>query len=578
MKVFKNPVLKLIENGVTSKIWTRLSDWFQRDWFAILIFLLGTLLAIYPLLPEIHQKIIGWPGDNVQYVYMTGWFAKALASFQSPFIDPHLNYPDQLILAATDMPYAGFLLVSPLAWLINPTLAYNFWIFISYLFSGYFTYLWIQRLTGNRFAGIISGMVFLLLPFRVVHTYGHLQLVSTQFIPIFFWSLDHALVNPIPKRILFLIGATFLLSSGASQYYLMICLFSGLFYALFLRLDLKFLFREGWKFVLAVGIGAVIGSLPYLTSASVALYEPYAIEETRAWSASIMDYLVPSRLHPIWGELVERYYPRRTWIEHTLYNGIFASGLALIGVLLTDPKNKQRTLVWLGTAIIGWIISLGTDLHLYLGNPLQETNPIWLPAYYLGKLPFFEHMRTWARFAIIPLFFISLLAGMGIDSLDRKKYIKSPVKALILILILVDLMPGRIEAITLKYRTIDEWIDNNNSEKAVAFLPAGVDNYAAMYGSLLHEKQIPAYNHPTHLPDAFLKFAEIADRIPSKESFIELGDQGYQYLIFDPKYYDGDFYPTWDQIETEIIGYPNIEFIAEIDRFIIAEIRTGTQK
>jgi hypothetical protein len=506
---------------------------------------------------------------------MSGWFAKALANFQSPFVDPHLNYPGQLLLAATDIPYAGFVLISPLAWLSNPILAYNAWIFISYLLSGYFTYLWIQRLTSSRFAGIAAGLIFLLTPYRVVHSYGHLQLVSTQFIPLFFWSLDRAVLGPNLKRILILAGATFLLSSGSAQYYLIICLLSGVFYVLLLKPDFQFLFNQGWKLITAVGIGAGIGSLPYLTAASGALYEPYAIEETRLWSASLADYLFPSRLHPIWGAWIEKIYPRKTWIEHTLYPGILAIVLAIVGVIYSDPKHKRRNFTWIGIALIGLILSLGTDLHLYLGKPIQETNPFWLPAYYLGQLPIIEHMRTWSRFAIIPIFFIALLAGIGVDSLYKNKNLSTSMLVLILILIFIDLVPGRIEATRVEFRTIDKWISQQSHQGAVAFLPAGVDNYAAMYGSLLHEKMLPAYNHPSHLPEEFLQFAGTADMLPSTVSLNELKEQGYRYLIFSTKFYNGDFYPEWEVVKTGIEQSQEIEFIDEIDGFIIAEFKTG---
>lgn len=356
---------------------------------------------------------------------------------------------------------------------------------------------------------------------------------------------------------------------------MIICLLSGVAYALLLKPDLQFLFNQGWKLIIAVGIGAGIGSLPYLTAARGALYEPYAIEETRLWSASLTDYLFPSRLHPIWGELVEKIYPRRTWIEHTLYPGFLAGVLALVGVIYSAPKNKRRNLTWFAIALAGLILSLGTDLHIYLGKPIQETNPFWLPAYYIGQLPIIEHMRTWSRFAIIPLFFISLLAGMGVDSLRKKKNLSISMLVLILVLLFVDLMPGRIESTTVEYRTIDQWIAQQPHQEAIAFLPAGADNYAAMYGSLLHEKRLPAYNHPTHLPQEFLQFAGTADKLPSMASLNTLQEQGYRYLIFSTKFYNGDFHPKWEVIKTGIEQSPEIEFINEIDGFVIAEFKTG---
>ena len=62
---------------ICNDIW----KWVKQDWFAILVFIFSALFAIYPVLSSFNEKIIRWAGDNVQYMYMTGWFAKALANF-----------------------------------------------------------------------------------------------------------------------------------------------------------------------------------------------------------------------------------------------------------------------------------------------------------------------------------------------------------------------------------------------------------------------------------------------------------------------------------------------------------------
>jgi hypothetical protein len=545
--------------------------WIKHEYLAIIVFFLCSAIAIYPTLSDLNGKIIGWAGDNVQYVYMTGWFSKAIFNLKSPFVDPHLNYPGELILAATDMPYAGFILVSPLAKIFNPIFAYNALIFLSYFFSGYFTYRWILQLTKNRFAGIVSGLIFILLPFRIVHSYGHLQLVSTQYIPLFFWSLDSSIRHANKKNLVFLFVSTFLLSSGSAQYYLIICLIASLFYLLFMQPNVAFLKNQSWKLILTMGLGSLIGSLPYITAMGSSIYQSYSLEETRGWSASLADYFYPSRLHPIWGKWIEKIYPRKTWIEHTLYPGFFASLLAFFGCIFTDKENRHRVFTWLGVTILIGIISLGTDIHIFLGKPIQETEPFWLPAYYLGKLPIIDNMRVWARFAIIPLFFIALLSGIGIDAISKKWKLGISIQIIIAILIFIDLVPGRIDAITLNYRPIDQWIAQQEGDKPIAFLPAGADNYLAMYGSLLHERKLPAYNHPTHIPTEFYEFKKIAKNLPEEEVLDIFKAQGFQYLIFDPSLYNGKNHPIWDEIEKILEENESIKSISVIDGYIIAE-------
>ncbi len=170
-----------------------LRTWFFRDWLVLAILVLFASLAMYPVFGDFDSRLIGPPGDNIQYVYITGRVAEAIRSGQSIFSDPQLNYPDGLLLAATDVPFLSMAAASPWTTLFGAISGYNLIIFLSHIFSGYFAYLWILRLTQSRLAGLIAGLSFLLAPYRIAHSYGHLQLVSTQFLPLFFWSLDNVL-------------------------------------------------------------------------------------------------------------------------------------------------------------------------------------------------------------------------------------------------------------------------------------------------------------------------------------------------------------------------------------------------
>jgi len=555
-----------------------------RNYWALLVFFLASAWSMLPILQHPDRSIIGWLGDNVQYVYMTGWVGKALFSGASPFLDPHLNYPGELILAATDAPFLSMILVSPFSQLVNPTFSYNLIIFLSNALSGFFTYLWVVRLTKNRYAGMAAGLIFQLSPYRLAHSYGHLQMVSTQFIPVFFWSLDNALRDRLPslKCLIGLGVSVFLLGMGGAQYYLVICLFAGVWYYLLKTLSkildgaqsVRFLWPQGWKILLAVSIGALLSSLPYIVAYSKAVYSPFQVEDTRMWSSSLLDFFVPSRLHLLWGTAIQKLNPRPTWIEHTLYLGFPACILALVGIFPRSSQHKRQQIIWLGVIAVGLLIALGTDLH-YNGNPVQN-HPLWLPAYYMAHLPILNLMRVWARYTIIPIFFIAMSAGVGLSILSQHlQQTGKPPKMKILVmvvclsLILLDFAPGRIEANTLELRPVDQWLAQQPGRFAVAFLPASVENYQAMYGSLLHNKSLPAWNHPTHLPQEFSTFAQIAEDFPESSSIQSLQDMDFKYLILHKPSYDGGYYPSWHEVEKFFESNTNLYQVAVLQDYVV---------
>lgn len=518
--------------------------------------------------------MLGWPGDNVQYVYMTGWVGQSLLQGQSPFIDPHLNYPDTLFLPATDAPFLYMLAATPLTLLLGPTFAYNSLIFLSHFLSGYLVYLWIARLTGSRLGGVVAGLGFLLAPYRVVHSYGHLQLVLTPALPLFFWALDRALQPPRPawRPLLLLGGATFLLGS-ASQYYLLMGLLAGAVYALLLLLPrFRAILAYSWRALPVIGLGAVASAVPYLGGAGTQVFTPYAIAETRIWSASVLDFLVPSRLHPLWGGLIEQVGRRTLWVEHTLYIGVVVGGLALVALLARPSPYRPRVLVWLGVALAAFACALGTDLHL-VAWPIDQENPVWLPMYYLGQLPYLQLMRVWARFGVIVILFSCLLAGIGVVVLqERLRRWRRPALALCLALLVLDLLPGRLQATTLHPRPVDRWLAAQPGDFAAAFLPAGHDNYYAQYGSLFHEKWLPAYNHPVHLPGAFRRFNAQAAAFPAPSAVAALRALGLRYLLLSRPAFDGTTAPAWSRVESALRNDPQLRIITEQGEYVVVSL------
>ncbi len=547
--------------------------WILRDGWAIALFCAAAALTMYPVLTAPGSRLMGWPDDNVQSVYVTGWVADALRTLHSPFVDPRLNYPGSLWLPASEAPFLSMVAVAPLTLLFNPTFGYNLILFMSAWLSGYFTYLWILRITGSRFGGVVAGLVFALTPYRVAHSYGHVNLTSTQFLPVFFWALDAALQGDSPsrRRLVALAAGTFLVGA-MSQYYLLICLLAGFVYTILSAPKRPVFLRHGWKLALSAGFGAAVSALPYLAAAREHLYVPYRPEETRMWSASPFDFLVPSRLHPLWGRLSQRLYPQPYWIEFTLYVGTVALILAGIALLWRNNPHHRRIVVWLGVALFAVVMSLGTDLHLR-GLPAQAEKPIWLPGYYLAQLPVFNLMRVHARFGVVAILFTALLAGIGAALLKGRFNWGWRTMTLCVVLIVIDLAPGRIETFVLKPRPVDQWLARQPGDFAVAFLPPGVENPLALYGSLFHQKRFPAFIHSNFHPQAFRDFAARTARFPALPAVAALREMKFRYAILHRSSFDGVHAAKWEAVVAALARSPDLKIVTELDGFVVAAVR-----
>lgn len=548
----------------------------RRDALVLVWYLLLALFAVRPIIPDPRNTILGDLGDGTHYVYMAGWSAQALFMGQSPLLDPRLNYPDGLALATNDSPYLSYILLAPATLVLGPVFGYNLAIFVSHLLSGYFTYLWARNLTGSRAGAVFAGTAFMLAPFRILRSLGHANIVSTQMIPLFFWALDRC-VRPKDTREgrLWLLGLATLLLAGMSQYLLIICLVTGAIYALlFLLPDVRFLLERGWRIAVSVLLGALIGSLPSISVLGSGTFEPFHIGRSRIWSADPLNFLLPSSLHPLWGGLVNAVRPEPYAGEKTLYLGMVALALALVGArhLSRRPDERRRLLVWSLTAASSVVFALGTDLWIN-NQPLREDNPIWLPAYYLAQLPLVNIMRVWSRFGVIAIFFVAMLAAYGVHHLlQRARGGRTlALGAALMLLLVVDLLPGALPATALRPRPIDRWLAEQGGDFAVAFLPVNKPyvNDLAIFGSLFHGKQMPAYLHPAHLPRAYQDFVSFALDFPSAESAAYLRWRGLTYLILDKRQYDGWRAPEWPEVERRLAELPQLRPVAEVDSFVV---------
>ncbi len=560
-----------LSTAMATRLRKLLRRWLVRDGIVLAIFFALALLTIAPIVPAMGSRIIGGRGDNVQHIYMTGWMARALLLGQSPFYDPHLNYPDGLELVTTDVPYSSILVAAPLTWLSGPIFGYNAIIWLSALLSGYFAYLWVLSITDSRFGAWVAGAAFLLTPYRVGHSYGHLNLTATYALPLFFWALDHASrLGARSRQLLLLAGATFLVGSN-SQYYLVICTVTGAVYAL-LAIHPRAWLHLGWRPAAGVLVGGVASALPYLWASESRSFQAYDILATRFWSADPLNFLLPSPLHPLWGALFESLRPERLWLEKTLYVGAVALVLAVAGLCWRRNPHRRQAMIWMGCALIGMLFALGTDLHIN-NQPLQPDAPFWLPAYYLSFLPGTDLMRVWARFGIVTILFVALLAGLAAGRIAAQRWHgHTAILAIIAALLIIDMLPGWPETALLEPRPVELWLARQPGDFAVAFLPAGLDNYGAMFGSLFHGKYLPGFTHPQHLPRAFREFVQRASTFPKPSSIAALRQSGLRYLLVDRKQFNGKRLPPWSEIQRALSTMPGIKMLEQYGDFVVVEL------
>jgi hypothetical protein len=527
---------------------------------ATLLFTLLTIAMTWPLALQMDKAVIGWIGDNYAFIWMIGWFRKALCELRSPLFVPMLNYPQGYPLAYADIPFTMVFIGLP-ASLSTPTLGYNVSMLVSFVLSGLGMYLWVRRLTDNVAAGIIAGIVFAFAPYRMSHLLGHLNLMGTQWFPFYFMSLgDLVSIQKCSWKTIVMASVSLGLVGLTSQYYLYMTLLLSVAYVLSHLLFARRLVcqsgvwrRLGVFAILALPL-VILSVTPYLRVAREGNLT-HTLEAVRSWSASPTDFILPSPKHLLWGEWIGQTFGRKLRIENTLYIGIISALFAPLALLKRKEAAPQgnNTAKALGlTAGAAFVLALGTDLH-WLGQPVEISVPqfvrhwypysqTWLPlpGYFLFRfLPFYAGMRVWARYGIFVSLFASVLTGIGVAWLlgQAKRRLAAPLSMLILLVALVDLYPGAQPLSTVAIRPVDAWLISQSSGAVAQFPFSQIKQPQLAYATLIHNKPLIGDPFGTFSTSQSRRIEPILSSFPDQNSVHLLAELGVRWIIVDSARY-----------------------------------------
>jgi len=435
--------------------------------FVLVLFLVLTIAMTWPLVMNLLTAVPGPPWDNFEWLYHLWWFRHSIVDLgQWPTTNPTVFYPFGYDLNLSESMWANKALMAPFLFWGNEVLAFNALLLMSFVLTGYTTYLLIAYLTDNRYAAVIGATIFTFSPYRIhAMAAGWLPLISTQWIPLAFLYLERTLRE---GRLRYALAAGFCLGLIAlsSWYYLYIV---GLFVALFVLARLWAMrrrLREAhvWRNLLAVGAVALVMIVPVAipTLQQSAGEMRWSVNEIEKWAAGLDDFFLPNVYHPVWGDHflgMRSYAPRYPWyVPGCIYLGLVAlllsTGAIGRGAYLRKREEKGRgepgpaRAYWL-VGIISFVLALGVVLHwngevvhvpvpaavenlfsrgmsslmskwalnkasYYEIDLIEGTIPIPLPGLLVYLfVPMANAMRTLYRFGVMTIFAVSVLAGMG---------------------------------------------------------------------------------------------------------------------------------------------------------------------
>lgn len=370
---------------------------------------LAIVLAVLALTWPQAAFITRAPGHVDAYFSMwrLAWVAHALTTQPDRVFDANIFHPARNTLALSDAMLLQGALAAPLFWAGLPAVAvYNLLLLAGLAGSGLAMFALVRRLTGADAPALLAGVIYALAPYRFEH-YMHLELQWAMWIPLAFWAL-HRTVEERSWRFGLLSGVFLWLQVLSSVYY-------GVFLAIAMTVFAPLLLigrslRHAAAAVPRFAAGGILAALlvvpyalPYLAAGRQVGSRPPA--EVQAYSAKAVSYLASPPQNWLWGWTAERW----GGVELNLFPGALAAGLALLGLA---HAARRTAFAYAVLALLAFELSRGLNGSLYA----------WL----FDRVEALQGLRAPARFGIVTLCALAVLAAFGCQVIARRRIAASP--------------------------------------------------------------------------------------------------------------------------------------------------------
>jgi hypothetical protein len=381
--------------------------------FILIAALVLAIVMTWPLGADLAHLGRTTSADWQVSLWTVNWVARTIVADPLHLYDANIFYPHRTTLAYSEANLVQGLAVSPIYWITrNPFVAYNIFVLLAFASSWICSYLLTRELSGSRPAAAIAAIMFAFCPYVFSHT-AHSQLLTTAGVPLSMLMFHRLADAPSPRRGA-LVGLALAAQALACAYY---GIFAGLMvgYAAIFTAAVRRLWpsRAYWS---AIAIGAIIAIgvvlpffIPYLHVQSESGFYRSLTESAR-WSANIWNYLAsPAHAHRSLLALMAD----KPFRSEILFPGFLAIAFAVLGAVdagrrrsmdAVERRRWEAAILYGSIGILAFWASFGPGAGLYR---------------VLYYLPTFSFLRAPARFGLIVVFVISVLASFGLASVFR---------------------------------------------------------------------------------------------------------------------------------------------------------------
>lgn len=531
--------------------------------FIYSVFCVGVTLAIlWPFSRTIDHTLPN-AVDPIFYAWNLNHNLQSASHGFRDLLDTNIFYPEGNTLAFSDTLFAQTIFTAPIIYIThNPILAENLYVLATFPLAAVAMFLLSYHITKHAWASVLSG-IFYAFSYPRLAQIGHMPMISSQWLPL---------------TILFLLKY---IKIGSWKYLLLTWLFylisitSSIYFGVFLLPVIFFAIRRPLKPFL-------ISFIPFCIILAIALY-PYirlkaenltikrSLDDTGRFSAQLIDYvtILPT-------STIGRFGIYRMDInEKPLYPTVTVVALAALGLFAGWKSQRKYVLLFALSALFAFILSFGPDKQ-----------GIKLPYYYLYSIvPLLQTIRVPARFSIMVMLSLSVLAAIGITHIRSKPKVRIII-CLAVLLFFIEVWQEHTPSVPVptgkNIPAVYQWLAENPYDDIIVELPfrllwrgvpindqimltydqskdkdvLATEAYRT-YFSIYHRKRM-LNGYSGFFPQSYFDQSGLLDNFPTPESVALLEQLRVRFILIHAWQYTDKNY---SDVQRQLTQYPNIRFV-----------------
>lgn len=485
-------------------------------------------LFTWPLIRGFSTHFFTDAGDGFMNIWNLWWVNTAVSQ---PSIHPTIWHTDMLhypfgvsLLGQTLNPFNGLLAV-PLLRVISLVQAHNVIVLFSFVMSGVTAYWLAYYLTRSFWGSLLAGYIFTFSSYHFAHYYGHLNLISMEWIPLFI--LCWYILITRPNIWMGIASAlTLWLVLLCDYYYFFYCVLAGILIVLWYMLSQKdllfFTKREYLSSLSAFTLLALILTGPIIFPLMHLMRTDPLLDahNPKSFALDLFALFVPGETWRF-SSLTEGYWANipLSISEASVYLGFGA--ILLLGYLWVKRKNievdgRNSISLWYFMAGFFFLMALGPVLQIN-GNIVYEGV---MPYTLLETvLPFLKLSGVPARMVVMITLFAAVLGAMAITVLLKASRGKV-FAALIVALLIFESLPTSLPATPTSMPEYITALENLPNDGGVLD-QAAPTKYIQLYYQTGHRKPV-AFGYIARTPSSVAEKEAGLRRAINKEDYAAL--------------------------------------------------------